>query len=161
MQDICRHRHSEHLPAEVKPCLHACRCHPCRGAGGLPIRIFCECMPPTLDLMCMQVPFTPRRWRPTNPDVPQVPFTFALRPAPPRAPGKRARSMGSGEDPGKGLGKRPRVRKLLPTAWTTGEATASGRLCVHSRGCFRLMKRSRSQSPNSAIRYSHCHPRYV
>ena len=81
---------------------------------------------PALNPVCMQVPFTPRRWRPTNPDVPQVPFTFALRPAPPRAPGKRARSgsKGAGEDPGGGLVKRQRVRKLLPTAWTTGEAAA-------------------------------------
>ena len=84
--------------------------------------------------VCLQVPFTPRRWRPTHPDVPQVPFTFALRPAPPRAPGKRARSgsKGAGEDAGGGLGKRTRVRKLLPTAWTTGEAAAGSVLGV---GC--------------------------
>lgn len=66
-----------------------------------------------------QVPFTPRRWRPSDPDTPQVPFTFALRPAAPASAGKRGRG-GAGEQ-GSASGRRARVRKLLPSAWTTGE----------------------------------------
>ncbi|KAK9822803.1 hypothetical protein WJX81_000125 [Elliptochloris bilobata] len=68
------------------------------------------------------MPFAPRRWRPTDPNVPQVPFTFALRPAPPRGPGKRGRSGGAGAaQVGRFSGKRARVRKLMPSAWTIGQ----------------------------------------
>lgn len=43
-----------------------------------------------------QVPFSPRRWRPSNPDTPQVPFTLALRPAPPAGAGAGNRGRGGG-----------------------------------------------------------------
>ncbi len=72
-----------------------------------------------------QVPFTPRRWRPSAPGVPQVPFTFPLRPAAPARASKRGRGRGrggvrGGAGQGARAAKRARVRKLMPSAWTVG-----------------------------------------
>ncbi len=96
-----------------------------------------------------QVPFTPRRWRPSAPGVPQVPFTFPLRPAAPARAGKRGRGRGRGGGRG-GAGqgaraaKRARVRKLMPSAWTIG---ARRRLApCHAGTPWRVLSASRLQT---------------
>ena len=69
----------------------------------------------------------PKRWRPSHADVPQVPYTFALK-APAAAGGGgrgQGRSGGRGGSGGDGGGreggrKRQRHRKLMPSAWTVG-----------------------------------------
>ncbi|BDA51105.1 probable little elongation complex subunit 2 at C-terminar half [Coccomyxa sp. Obi] len=72
-----------------------------------------------------QVSFVPKRWRPSHADVPQIPYTFALKaPAPAAAGGGRGRGRGgrSAEGGREGGGrKRQRHRKLMPSAWTIGQ----------------------------------------
>lgn len=79
-----------------------------------------------------QVPFVPKRWQPSHPDLPQVPYTFALRvPASVASRGcgrgrgrsRYAESGGRGRDGSGGGGggrQHKRQRKLLPSAWSRG-----------------------------------------
>ena len=65
---------------------------------------------------CAQVPFVPKRWRPKDAAVPQIPHTF-----PPRVLPSRKAIKAADDEPAK------RKRKLTPSAWTQGAALASCR----------------------------------
>ncbi|CAL8466211.1 g5747 [Coccomyxa elongata] len=71
-----------------------------------------------------QVSFVPKRWRPSHAHVPQIPYTFALKPQAAagagggRGRGRGGRAVEGGRDGGH---KRQRHRKLMPSAWTVGQ----------------------------------------
>ncbi|KAK9902171.1 hypothetical protein WJX75_006859 [Coccomyxa subellipsoidea] len=75
-----------------------------------------------------QVPFVPKRWRPSHADVSQIPYTFALKAPAAAGGGGRGQGRSEGRDGSGGDGggreggrKRQRHRKLMPSAWTVGQ----------------------------------------
>jgi hypothetical protein len=124
------------LQWNVAATLLSCLFASCHSSDGRCSHTLIEKYYTTLQCSCayklpFQVPFVPKRWRPSHPDIPQIPFTFALRV--PAAAGRgrsRARNGGPGGwdgdgdgDGGRGRARR-RQRKLLPSAWTTGARIA-------------------------------------
>ena len=85
-------------------------------------------------MLGLQVPFIPKKWRPSHPDVPHIPYTFPPKPTGPgsgrgggsNSGGGRRGGRGGGNALGRGKGKQPqgkRARKMPPTAWTIGART--------------------------------------